>query len=103
MKFRPFISELDDKVLISESLNYLQNVLSKLLDTRSTQNINVNFEIDMRTFANFQMRSENIENHLDFEDGSPDRVILTEELVTENESLTVISKVFCDYLDKLPK
>ena len=48
--------ELDDQVLVEENCDYLNRVLSKLLNSRSRY-IDVNFDIDMRQFANFKFEA----------------------------------------------
>ena len=52
--------------------------------TYRTQHIDVSFDIDMRTFANFKLHQQDLEQIQEIpENGSPDRVVLTEELVCE--------------------
>ena len=50
--------ELDDKVLISESCNYLNNVLTKLLNPRSNM-FNVNDIIESELFISILKSQEN--------------------------------------------
>ena len=50
--------ELDDKVLISESCNYLNNVLSKLLNPRSNM-FNVNDILKSEIFTDGMKSQEN--------------------------------------------
>ena len=89
--------ELDDKVLISESCHYLNNALTKLLNPR-TQHIDVNFDIDMRTFANFKLHQQDLDQIQDQDQGSPEKIILTEELVSDNQEIFVISNTICQFL-----
>ena len=53
----------------------------------------------MRTFANFKLhQQEELEEFLDQENGSPERIILTEEFVSENQSIFVISTTISQFL-----
>ena len=64
-----------------------------------SEHIDVNFDIDMRTFANFKLhQQEELEEFLDLENGSPERIILTEEFVSENQSIFVISTTISQFL-----
>ena len=88
--------DLDDAVLIQEHCLYLQKVLSKLLDGKS-RFIDVNFDIDMRTFANF--KSPATEERPDNPSTIPEQVILTEQLIQENDSLSQISQTFVKHFE----
>ena len=79
--------DLDDAVLIQEHCSYLNKVLSKLLNSKS-RFIDVNFDIDMRRFANFKSSGEPEEDQSII----PEQVILTEQLIQENDSVSEISK-----------
>ena len=58
-----------------------------------TQHIDVNFDIDMRKFANFKLHQQNLEQIQEIpENNSPDRVILTEELVCMAISVVKFSR-----------
>ena len=90
--------DLDDEVLIQEHCLYLNRVLQKLLDTRA-KFIDVNFSIDMRTFANFKNSTEIFEN---FDQNIiPEQVILTEQAIQENVSVSKISQSFIDYFENM--
>ena len=67
--------------------------------TYRTQHIDVNFDIDMRKFANFKLHQQDLEQIQEIpENGSPDRVILTEELVCDNQAIFVISNTISKFL-----
>ena len=64
-----------------------------------TQHIDVSFDIDMRKFANFKLHQQDLEQIQEIpENGSPDRVILTEELVCDNQAIFVISNTISKFL-----
>ena len=70
-----------------------------LITLYRTQHIDVNFDIDMRKFANFKLHQQNLEQIQEIpENGSPDRVILTEELVCDNQAIFVISNTISKFL-----
>ena len=87
-------TDLDDAVLIQEHCSYLNKVLSKLLDQKS-RFIDVNFEIDMRTFANFKSSGHPEED----QSVIPEQVILTEQLAQENDSVSELSKTFVKHFE----
>ena len=67
--------------------------------TYRTQHIDVNFDIDMRKFANFKLHQQDLEQIQEVpENGSPDRVVLTEELVCDNQAIFVISNTISKFL-----
>ena len=77
---------------LSLNMNYFAH-------TYRTQHIDVNFDIDMRKFANFKLHQQNLEQIQEIpENGSPDRVILTEELVCDNQAIFVISNTISKFL-----
>ena len=86
--------DLDDAVLIQEHCSYLNKVLSKLLNSKS-RFIDVNFDIDMRRFANFKSSGEPEED----QSVIPEQVILTEQLIQENDSVSEISKTFVKHFE----
>jgi hypothetical protein len=98
--------DLDDCVMIQEQCEYLNRVLQKLLHHRARY-IDVDFSIDMRQFANFKIKPINpdaVEEQLDHHEELPDEgVLLTEQLLRENESILVISNTIDEYLNNLPR
>ena len=53
----------------------------------------------MRKFANFKLHQQNLEQIQEIpENNSPDRVILTEELVCDNQAIFVISNTISKFL-----
>ena len=92
--------EIDDCVLIQENCLYLNRVLTKLLNNRARY-IDVDFEIDMRKFANFKISNANHDINGDtIEDLMADKLILTEQFLSENESIFLISTTIKEFLDQ---
>ena len=90
--------DLDDQVLISESCFYLNNVLKKLL-SRKSRFFDVNFDIDMRKFANFKPKFDREFDQNEEIDLEQDKILLTEQLVTENQAIFEISDTICGYIN----
>ena len=68
----------------------------KLLDNR-VQHIDVNFNIDMRTFSNFKMDQLTL-HHGDGDREETEKIVLSEQLVSDNDSLFIISRTIHDFL-----
>lgn len=93
--------DLDDAVLIAESCHYLNSVLQRLLNVKSKY-IDVSFDIDMRSFANFKFTLNDENEQEPLREVPPEGLMVTEEFVTDNQSIFVISQTIDDFLQSLP-
>ena len=65
--------------------------------------IDVDFEIDMRKFANFKFDDTEAVNHSIQEELEPNKILLTEQFLSDNEVILSVSNTINEFIKSLPR